>query len=280
MPSINHSKPALGFVPLLAVSWEGGTAHYARQREPITIDGQLYAAMPEMELEFPSISGGLEDNPVKLTVPDAAHPFDKMIVSAFPEVEIRVLEGDYEDTDAEPQIQWVGIIQKTLARYKGKTRLMQLTVVGRKFFLKDVSLGLKATDRCPWFFGDRNCGATVASVSATVSTISGTTVNFSSLPQDSVKGSWDQGRYTRGYVEKDGLRILIREHRVGSAQFILSKAPPQSTGWTWEGATVTVHEGCDKTIPACEAHGQQLRYAGIGIRMPKHNPIIEDGGFD
>lgn len=279
MPPIDYAKPAFGFVPLLAAEWDGGAAYYARQRESITIADQVYEAMPEMELEFPSISGGLDDNPVRLTVPDSAHPFDKMIVSAFPEVKIRVLEGDYENPNDEPLIQWTGIIQKTLARYKGKTRLMQLTVVGRKFFLRDVSLGLKATDRCPWFFGDRNCQAEVASTPASVSALDGTKINFWSLPNDTAKGGWTQGRYTRGFVEKDGLRILIREHRIGSAEFILAKAPPQSSGWTWEGELVTVYEGCDKSIAACEAHGQQLRFGGIGINMPKHNPIIEDGGF-
>lgn len=276
MPEIDLTKPAIGFAPCIVVQWHDQVRRYVRALESLTIDGDAYTAVPSLDFEFPTIDGGVVDRPVTLVVPDDLDPFDKMAFSTYAEVEVSILEADFSDLDASPRVAFVGHVGSTNLHYRGKSRLMSMQLLGRKHFLKDVSLGIKATDRCPLFYGDHVCGATVTTVSATISTINGTVVNFSSLPSDSVKGSWANGRYTRGFVEKDGLRILIRRHSVGNKRFTLAKAPPQMSGYTWEGATVTVYEGCDKGIDACEAHGRQSRFLGVGRRMPKHNPIIEN----
>ncbi len=276
MADVDLTQSALGFVPLILLEWGSSEMRYARSREPLTIDGETYLPMPEMDISFPMLNGGTEDKPVKITVPTTADPFDKMIITAFPETQITIMEGDFGDLNATPLIAYVGHVQKTKAHYKGKSRLMEVSIVGRKFFLKDVSLGLKCTDKCPWFYGDDVCGDTPTSVSAEVSTVDGNILNFTTLPSDSIKGSWASGRYTRGVIEKDGLRIMIRQHHVGSKKFTMAKPPPQQTGYTWDGETVTVYEGCDKSVAACGAHGQSEYFGGFGLLMPKYNPIIEN----
>jgi hypothetical protein len=274
MADLDLSKSVLGFLPCIEVRW--GTSNivrYCRADEAQTVNGSVYNAVPELDFEWSKQDGGTKPRPVHIVVPLDLEPFDDMLTQTFPETEITVLEADFTDLAAVPRTAFVGHVAKTRARYRGKSKLMRVECIGRKHFIQDVSLGIKATDRCPWFFGDHVCGATVGSTTAEVSAITGTRIEFTTLANDDA--GWGNGRYSRGYVSYDGLNILIRSHKVGQKKFILGKAPPQITGYTWVGKTVTIYEGCDKSVSACEYHGRQERFGGLGRKMPKYNPIIE-----
>lgn len=277
MPLFDPSKPILGYLPTIKLTWWTQTRWYVRADHDLTIDGQLYTAVPELEITLTEQHGGVEDKPSFIVVPLSLDPFDKMIVSEHAEIELTIGEADLTDLTTAPFVHLIGHVVRTKARFRGKTRLMRVEVWGRKAFMKDVSLGLKATDKCPLIFGDPLiCRAIVATVQATVSTIAGTELNFSVLPNDTAKGVWPDGRYTRGFVQFEGLQLLTLQHEIGAKQFIMAKSPPQIVGHSWAGKVVTVFEGCDKTILACEAHGRQESFLGIGIKMPKYNPILED----
>jgi hypothetical protein len=287
MAFVDLSQPSVGLIPVLWVTWgSSGDLRFARSRQPLTIDGDLYAPLPEMEVTFPMLTGGIDSGtatkPVKIVVPDDIEPFASMVVENHAEVTVRVFEADTNDLDATPLLRWVGLVQRTRAHYKGQTRLMELSITGRKALLQDISLGIKASNRCPWQFGDdATCGATVAERDATVRAdgVDGTTLRFSDLPADSKKDAWPPGRYTRGYVMYDELRIMIRKHVLdengdGVKKVVLARAAPQS----WNGQVIKIYEGCDKTVAACTAHDRTESFLGIGLRMPKHNPIIENNG--
>lgn len=271
--AIDYTKPSLALLPVIIVQWFDQTRRYVCSDQSLTIDGNVYGAVPELSIDPIELSGGTDSKEVFFTVPSDIDPFPFLILGPFARVTVSTGMIDRDDLSQPPTITAKGKVTVTENVYQGKSGLMRVTLALTKSLLKGVSLGIKCTDRCPLFFGDGVCGATVASVTGTVATITGTSLVLSVLPSDSNKGAWGEGRYTRGRVQLDGLRIMIRKHVVGTKTLILAKKPPLY----WIGQNVTVFEGCDKTIVACTAHGRQSRFLGAGRAMPDHNPIIEEG---
>lgn len=282
MPEIDHSKPVLGFVPCIEIRWFNQVRRYCRADAAHTFPDHLggsdveYLPVPAMDIEFQNQDGGVDSRPIFVTVPSDLDPIDKMSTQTFAETEITVLEGDFTAPTDTPRVAFVGIVSKTRAHFRGKSKLIKVDVIGRKAFWKDVSLGIKATDRCPWFFGDHVCGFNLATetITETVDTVIGTELILLSLANDDSGGG--NGRYTRGYVEFEGLRILVRSHDIGNKRLIMAKSPPQIPGYTWAGQLVTIVAGCDKSIEACEFWGRQAFFGGIGRQMPSYNPLLED----
>lgn len=274
MAEIDLSKSVLGFVPCVEFRWGSQVRRYCRADIDHTFDGNVYTAVPAIDIEMQMQDGGTEAKPFFLILPLDIDPIDLMIAGTFAELEVTILEGDFTAPGDTLRPALLGIVRRTKARFRGKTQTVRVECVGRKFFLKDVSLGVKTTDRCPWFYGDHVCEASVETHVGTVASISGTELIMDTLANDD--SAWGQGRYTRGFVQDaDGLNILIRFHTAGAKTFTMAKAPPQSPGFTWVGATVTVFAGCDKSIAACEFWGRQERFGGLGLLMPKYNPMLE-----
>lgn len=282
MAEIDLSKSVLGFVPCIELRWfdQNQIRRYCRADADHTFPDHLggpdvlYTAVPALDIEYQNQDGGTEYRPIFVIVPTDLDPFDKMITQTFAEVEITILEADFSAITDTPRVAFVGTVFKTRANYRGKSKLVKVDCVGRKQFWKDVSLGVKATDRCPWFFGDHVCGAVVAATMEEVESIDGTEIVLTALTNDTA-GSGN-GRYTRGYVEFEGLRIMVRSHDFGNKRLVMAKAPPQIEGYTWVGETVTIFEGCDKSIEACEFYGRQAFFGGIGRQMPSYNPLVSD----
>lgn len=289
MPEIDHDKSQLGFMPMLRITWGinefSEVARYVRADEDqslydaVTDQAETWIAVPEMDIEFETQDGGTQAKPVRITVPVTTYPINQMIAETFGPTEIAILEGDFTDLTAEPRLAYIGQIAKTKARFKGKSQLVEVELQGRKLFMKDVSLGIKATDRCPWFFGDHICGFALAANSCTVTSLAGTKMTVSSLfdgglpPYEGVAGI-----FTRGFVEHRGLRILIRQQNQsqGSTDMILAKAAPQSGANTWLNQVINAYKGCDKSVAACVYWGREASFGGIGLLMPKYDPFRQN----
>lgn len=273
-------SPTVRFKPAVEFSWHTGVApfltRYIRADQDYELpdgSGQFWTAVPELELEIESQHGGVKDAGGTLDIPIDKEPIASMIVNRHAPVTAKYYEIDLSDVVASPVLRWTGTIAVTKARHRGRAGMVRVELSGTKEEFTGISLGLKTTDRCPALFGQGFCRATVGSTVSTITSISGNgrTLNLDSLANDDAGGG--NGRYTRGFVEREGLAILILKQVVGSAQLRLSKAPPPD----WDGQQITVREGCDKTIPDCEFYGQQSNFLGIGRRMMKYNPLFEDG---
>jgi len=274
MPDIDPSKAAIGILPLLVVSWHTNEARYCRGTQAVIVSGDTYGAIPAIDVELPVIDGGVEDKPCKIRLPATTYPFADMIHHKGAETEVTVMEADVNDLSLTPRVVFKGTLSKVRTNWRSYNGMIEIELVGRKHFIKDAAIGIKCTDRCPLMFGDTVCGATPAFVTATVLSVDGTLIELVSLTNDSVKPPWTSGRYTRGTVSLNGLKLMVREHKTGLKKLLLANPPPAS----WVGQVVTIKEGCDKTVLACKAHGREERFLGIGLAMPKYNPIYEDEG--
>ncbi len=268
---IDYSNPSLLLCPCLEVTWHDQTRRYVRSDSAVSCDGNVYASLPAIDFESIEYRGGTEPEEVQFTCSSLAEPFGLMARETHARVTVRIGELDLSSLSDPPNWMVRGTVDKTTLNSKGKSGTVLVSVETSKGSIKGLSLGIKATDRCPLFFGSDTCGAVPATVTATVATVSGSQITFVSLPNDSQKGAWTAGRYHRGRVERDGIRILIRKHHVGAKKLTLANLIPPS----WVGQVVTVMEGCDKSTDACVAHGRQSRFLGIGGAMPDYNPIIE-----
>jgi hypothetical protein len=278
-------------IPAIEVTWWTEIRRYIRADDDVDISGTDYIAVPELDFDFPMMQGGIKDNPVFIKVPADLDPFHKMIVQTHAPVEVKILEID--PANDETRIAYIGRVAATTARYQGQTRLIRVELWGRKAFLKDATIGIKTGSDCVWKFGDvRTCGKDpVPSVTAYVTNITkGTLLHFNdadlppmqtppALPGGNTAG-WGPGVYTRGKVVFEGLSISIRQHKRDPthARLVMAKPPPQDAGidHTWLGKEVQVFQGCDRSRDACEFHGRQESWMGIGLLQPKHNPIIEN----
>jgi len=274
MPPIDLSSASFGYLLCVEFSWWTEVRRFCRSPSAQIVDGLLYSSLPELEVDYSQQDGGIEDSAVGVTVRSDIDPIWKMLTQTHAEVTVRLLEADQNDLSATPRVAFVGTIGKTRSNYRGRTRLVRADVNTPRRGFKDVSLGLKATDRCSWIYGSAPCGAPVVTTLATVTSVSGTSLVFTTLPNNDPIAN--VARYTRGFVEFEGLRIMVRSHDIISKTLTLAKPAPQIVDYTWSGKAVTVGTGCTKTIEACTARGQAANFMGIGRAMPQYNPIIED----
>jgi len=268
---IDYSKPQITLLPFLIVSWDNQVRRYVRADSALTINGDLFAAVPELAINAITTDGGIEPQPHVFVVPSSLDPFTRLIYGVMPKVTVSIGELDADEPSTPPRIMAQGDVSKTITNFQGRPGLMQVSLATAKDRLQEAGLGIKCSAECGNIFGTLPCRATVASVTATVESINNTTLVLVSLPADTNKGAWLEGRYTRGYVLRGGLRIMIRKHSVGTRTLITAKPAPVE----WVGQVVTVFEGCDKSQAACTAHGATASWMGLGVNMPPYNPLLE-----
>lgn len=239
------------------------------------------------------IHGGTRDTPFEVEMPRESlggfvyEPLASMISDVHSPVTVHIYEVNFEATGTIGRCVFVGMISRTVWRPLGKSDIIKAEIVGRKARLKDVPLGIVATDRCAWTFGDITCEKNLGAIddNATIDSVDGTNLWVNGLANKNDSGGGN-GWYTRGYVEYQGLRIMIRSHveNAGADPTKLRMAirPPAS----WEvspGPTVLVVPGCDKSVDDClhwdgeAGGGVEQNFGGFGRKMPKYHPVIEDG---
>ena len=77
-----------------------------------------------------------------------------------------------------------------------------------------------------------------------------------------------------GYIEKDGIRILVRKTE-GNELNLIRPIPPE---WI-VGTELKLVPGCNKTLCDCTYKWNNLmNFLGLGIKMPSSNPLTADTG--
>ncbi len=277
--AVDLSSPAIRWLPLVEFAWgpsERDKARYVRSEQNVIVASRVYTADPRISWKFRQPRhGGTRDSVLRLTMHKDTEPLVFMQTERFSPVEVTVSETRADDL-TQTRCVFVGIIGRTILRAGGKSDLMEADIHSRKQRMKDVPLGVVATDRCAWTFRDFTClfsPTQFVDTTPRVTLIDNNFIELDSLVNNSQVGGGN-GLYTRGFVERRRLRIMIRNHIVSSNPPRLNLVHAAPT--IWQDQIVTVSAGCDKTIPDCEFYGRQESFGGFGLRMPKHMPIIED----
>jgi hypothetical protein len=254
------------YVMTLAFSWGSDTSRLAVHTDSVTVDSLLYTAAPRIEVDFKAFDGSIKDAPIDITMWKGYAPANTML-TGDPHAPVSVVVGECDPADIAGTWRQVfrGFLMKSVSRSQGRSDLVRMTFASHKA-KANIPLGIIATGSCAWTFGDANCQVDTDALkeTGTVTSISGSTIIVSGITTSSAY-------WHRGWIERDGVRLLIRTHASGTTLDLI-KAPPAS--WLNEEAELT--PGCDKALETCrEQWDNEERFAGIGLKMPSYNPLYE-----
>lgn len=228
--------------------------------------GKLFDTTTTMEVRLPENKGTIDENPLEVDLPMIG--FIDTLTNGEPHSPVFVTLTEKSTSTAailETTEQFVGKLIQSRRNPEGKTGMATLEFVSWKS-LMDISMGKTSDHECDNSFGDLGCKIAVAPLKqpGLLATVIGTTVTITGLPV-LVNAS-----YRRGFIEYLGLRLAIREFILPDT-FLLVKQPPSP----WLGATVIVTPGCDLSEATCNIYLNQSNFAGVGMKTPRYNPVIE-----
>lgn len=241
-------------------------ARYARYSDHVTVNEVTYTSLPEMDVTFPTIDGGLEDAPFDVTLPVSELLGDRFS-RGEPHSPVRatVYEVSPDDLEGSLTERFYGFLTSATRNPGGMSGMVKLSFSSPKALL-DIPLGIPATTTCVWQFGDDNCGypAKGQRESATVIS-SGRFLELSGL-----SSTTDQ-YWRKGFVTCNGLSIMVRSQPSGNILEMVQSCPAR-----WVGLVVVCTPGCNKSVSECKNKwNNAARFGGIGLAIPNYNPNFE-----
>lgn len=268
----------------------------------VFVNGQKYTSLVTMGIELPNNTGVFKEKDAGIELPFTANgftdkssngePFAPMFLTIYEFA--RPVDGSNQSSDL--LTLFAGRVIRTLRNYQGRNGVVRYEAQSAKSRL-NVPLGLVANHHCVWTLGGRGCaglgftagGSPIVGASVfysqqrigTVTTITGKRVTLADIFDD---GSGDlnmfpwstltAGFWSRGFLERKGVRLLIRQWLKPGATntFDLVREPPAE----WINQRVRLYPGCDKTVQTCRSRwNNEAQFGGMGYAVPAYNPILE-----
>ncbi len=242
------------------------------QTQVTHVDLGTFSPLPDMEIRVPTNTGEINEQPLEIRVIRDGDALFQDLTTGEPHapVTVEVYEEMWDDTTANTPItmkHFSGRIVRAYRNFQGRSQLVKLEAVSIKSRL-DVPMGLPCNPQCVWALFDNNCQVPSIFYLGTLAAVgSGNTATVTGLAAQT-------GRYfERGYLERNGLRIGIREWQdTAATTFYLRQRVPAD----WVGQTVNVFPGCDKTIETCRSRwSNEQRFGGFGYAIPDYQPNYE-----
>lgn len=239
---------------------------YTDWTSDVPFDGDLYISSPTMAVTLAPETGGLKESPFEMTI--KLDGFTDEISDGRPHspVIITVVQLTELDGAIETQTMFFGRMSRTVRNTKGVRGLILIQAENIKSLL-DIPLGMMATHQCQWITGRRGCKIDINlfTSNGSIAIIDGAKVTITGVSPKADR-FWH-----RGYLQYDGLQILVREW-VNGTEFQLVKKPPS----TWLNKLVKLFPGDDRTIEVCRSRfNNEEHWNGPGYAMPAYNPNIE-----
>lgn len=238
-----------------------------------------HTSEPRMSLSIPENEGTFDKRELRIIL-----PLDSFVTRAtsgvphspiFVEVE-EITNGVFVGDQNDQRVLYRGRVVRTIKNFQGKKGRAAFFCLPQKSRL-DVAMGLPCNHHCAWTLFKGGCGADVTafelmteidSVDGQEVTISDATVSLAALGDDYY--------WKKGYLEKDGLRIPIRDYKRSTAtdKFYTPRRVPDD--WVGGSGDIRIVPGCDKTIETCRARfNQEETFIGLGFAIPAYQPNIE-----
>lgn len=271
--SSKESYKLVGFVH------SGGSAFYTDWTSDVVFSGNTYVSTPDMEVSLPENDGVLSKKECKVAIP-LGDTFSQNIsqlshAPVFMTVS-EVMKGVNPGPSQSTNTLFVGRVEIVRRNYRGRRDKILLTSLPPTARLQEINLGLPCIHTCIHNLGDRGCKVDLTAlpgriVTAVVASIDGRNLT---IQTNATISSQADRFYHRGFVQRQGLNLGIREWRSASPLvFQLAKQAPDY----WIGQTISVVVGCDKSIETCRTRfSNEENFAGAGFAMPAYNPNVED----
>lgn len=265
----------------------------------VTVEGEVYSSVPEMEFKLAAKTGTLEERPNEVILPESVID-SEMVSGPFAPVDVRIKSVVREDVDEEISFLHVGKLHRTIRNYRGRDGQCLLQCVSWKQLLR-VRPGMIATHQCQWSLWGKGCvmhgtaeyqGAnngglpnsqqptpTLASAInyADILSISGQEITARVDHETSLGKAWHAG-----FFEYRGLRLKIIDWDEvysnisggrADTTLVVEEAPPAS----WDGVRLRLLPGCDKFVETCDLYQNRPNFGGVGYAILSYNPMIENG---
>lgn len=168
---------------------------------------------------------------------------------------------------------------RTIANYQGRNNKVAFFALPQKSRL-DVKMGLPANHHCAWTLFKGGCGVIESSFDqiTDIDSVDGNEVTIiDAAVQAPAVG--DPRFWKRGYMEKDGLRIAIRDYDGAVDDTVFFMARPVPTDWIAGSNDIRIVPGCDKTVEICRSrYAAEEFFMGLGFAIPAYQPNFEDPG--
>lgn len=259
----------INFIPGILIKSGTSYSAFCSHLSYLSYGGYFFAPATEIDYSrVAPVSVALDSPECKVSnIPATSGTLIGNIYDRLPYSKVEILIYDFE-VDSSFVIQNAHLTFRGLL-YQTKNMLTTryLTIIARedKYYF-DKTAGVVCTEQCGVFkFGDKICGKTPAQESAVIDSIDGTTVTLTGALSGS---DW---LYNGGYIEYNELQIKIQYWESGDTLYLTSR-PPDS----WIGETITVIEGCDRTLTSCRRKSNESNFFGLGYSMVDFNALSEE----
>lgn len=233
-------------------------------RPVVSEDEGSFTPLP-MGFEFGKMTGRADVESVEITSKLVSPVSDYLEEGIFAPITVDIWTCDPTDVDATLHREFHGTLIRLLANPQGHPGLAKIEAANVWHRCKSHPLGLSATTRCPWKFGDDHmCKVDVEALieTVTISSVAGKAVTVSSVADSS-------DVWSSGYLRRGDLAIGIKDFD-GADTFTLAEPPPSS----WAAAVdLQAVPGCNKTIDQCRSRwDNESQFGGFGIAIPAEDP--------
>lgn len=238
-----------------------------------------YSPEPRMEVDVADNTGSLEDEETMIGLPlDNAFVTILTAPTAFSDTFVKVTEVTRSLTGGASTVKVLaaGKVVRVTRNYEGRSNYGAIFFKPGKSRL-DYPLQPPTTHQCNWQVFKSPCGAAQGSheIVAEIVSVDGLEVTATDANLAAQAGA-DDRYWHRGFLEKDGLRIYVREYdgSVDVTKFGLAEVTP--TDWIGGSQDILFVAGCDKTIETCRSRfSQESNFSGLGYGMQPYNPNFE-----
>lgn len=272
MPNETDIKPANLIATLIEFRWGLAAAptyaRYAAWTANVTYAGNVYTALPTIDVQYSKIDGSLKDAPATINMQEVS-PLDQMR-QPFHTVHVTITEVR-PGTDATAYITHKGRIAKVTYNPAGNEGIVRVDVGGYKNSLAG-ALSLTIGQFCPWTHGSGPCESPIETnkETGTITAINGQAITITGLTTLNDPDWWQAGE-----VQYNEFGLSIYKHTINTNNFVLYRPAPAF----WLNKVVKVYPGCLKLIANCRhpRRNQEANFGAMGIKIPNRDPRYEAG---
>lgn len=261
-PTAIDTSGAQSLVTGIRVTWDDIAMGYVAGSRNLTItDYGNFTALPAMVIKSGQQEGGIEETPYTIEMQNVA-PFDRLVAGwSMAPVYVEVFECNPISPDLTARILYYGKVTRLRQNEAGSPQVIRFDVMGHRKMCDQVGLGVAATVTCPWVYGDKSCKLIPAELLVTIIDVMGNKCIVSQILPNAMGG----------YLKLKEMRIGIRNF----SGTTLETRQPVPTDLI--GQTMTMVEGCDKSLPVCQGYANEINYGGFGYGIPPYNPVFQTG---
>lgn len=238
---------------------------------------------PRMSLTIPSNEGTFVKRELRIMLP--TDTFTTRLSSGVPHSPIFVIveevtQGLFPGDQNSQQTLYRGRVVRSIKNFQGRKDKVAIFSLPQKSRL-DVAMGLPATHHCAWTLFHGGCGVVQATFDelGEIDSVDGQEATITTAAILAL-GAADARYWKRGYMEKDGLRVAIRDYdgATDTSKFFMARRVPDD--WILAGSfSILVVPGCDKTVETCRSrYAAEEFFMGLGFAIPAYQPNFEDPG--